>query len=340
MTRIARAIIDGLRPEVDSHRASFLGREVGGLPGPVWSLVAWNTVMALVTVLNVLALGLSHDLTVLRVAVAGYWVATALAVRLLGVRTPTWVLHLLLDLNIVVISVTAATALTDARAAGSLVFLVLPAVYAATWMDRQRLGAHLLLLLVASGAVVIVRGENADLTRAWIALVAVTIGLAYFVNALVRHLSQQAVLDPLTGLLNRAGLEMVLAAQERPGQPQSRVLAVLDLDGFKQVNDTLGHAGGDDVLREVGSVLRSGVRPNDSVVRTGGDEFLIVLTRTTVIQAREVVGRVVGRLPIGCSVGIVEWARDESLDDALRRADREMYQDKATRRGAGSGPGG
>ena len=335
MTRIGRALIDGLRPEVDPHRTSFLGREVGGLPGPVWSLVAWNTVMAMVAVLNALALGISHDLTPLRLVVAGYWVATALIVRLLGARTPTWLLHLLLDLNIVAISGTAATALTDARAATSLVFLVLPAVYAATWLDRQRLGAHLVVLLLAAGAAVIVRGESADLARAWVSLVTVTIGLAYFVNALVRHLSQQAITDPLTGLLNRAGLEVVLSAQERPGRPQSRVVAVLDLDGFKEVNDTRGHAGGDDVLRQVSSVLRSHVRPNDSVVRTGGDEFLIVLTRTTVAQAEEVVGRVVLTLPIGCSVGMTEWDAGESLDDVLRRADRVMYADKATRKGAG-----
>ena len=333
MGSVMRAIRGSLAPSVDAHSASFLGRTVSGMPGPVWSLVAWNTVMALITVSNAIALGISHDVTPIRLAAASYWIVTAVLVRFTAARTPNWVIHLLLDLNIVVISLSAATSVNDARAAASMVFLVLPAVYAATWMDRQRMGLHLIVLLAASGAVAIVLGRNPDIARAWISVVAVSIGLAYFVNALVDHLNRQAIIDPLTGLLNRTGLDMVLATQERDGRPQPRAVAVLDLDGFKAVNDARGHAGGDALLRDVGAVLRAGLRPNDTVVRTGGDEFLVVLTRTERPQAAEVIERVRDALPIGCSVGIADWPADVTLDEALHRADQDMYRDKARRKG-------
>ena len=333
MSSVMRAIRGSLAPSVDAHSASFLGRTVSGMPGPVWSLVAWNTVMALITVVNVLALGFSHELTPIRLAAASYWVVTALLVRLWGARTPNWAIHLLLDLNIVAISLSAATAVNDARAAATMLFLVLPAVYAATWLDRQRMGLHLIVLLVASGVTVIVLGRNPDIARVWISAMAVCIGLAYFINALVNHLNRQAIIDPLTGLLNRTGLDVVLATQERDGRPQPRAVAVLDLDGFKAVNDARGHAGGDALLRDVGAVLRAGLRPNDTVVRTGGDEFLVVLTRTERPQAAEIIERVREALPIGCSIGIADWPADVTLDAALHRADQDMYRDKARRKG-------
>ncbi|MCV2863564.1 GGDEF domain-containing protein [Albidovulum sediminicola] len=112
-----------------------------------------------------------------------------------------------------------------------------------------------------------------------------------------RRAEAQALTDPLTGLANRrafdAALERAVAGSER-GVPFS--LLHLDLDRFKQVNDTLGHAAGDHVLAEVARVLRGQVRQNDTVARIGGDEFMAILTGAT---DASVLGRIGGRIIAG-----------------------------------------
>ncbi|HSM52041.1 MAG TPA: diguanylate cyclase, partial [Thermoanaerobaculia bacterium] len=99
------------------------------------------------------------------------------------------------------------------------------------------------------------------------------------IEALQESLREQALRDPLTGLFNRRYLEETLEREivraERSGEPLAAVL--LDLDGFKVLNDRLGHAAGDELLRELGLLLRAKTRRSDFACRYGGDEFLIVM---------------------------------------------------------------
>lgn len=332
MNRVWRSIRDSLAPEVDPHAASFLGRRIAGMPGPVWSLVAWGLVMALVSLLNTIALAVSGDPSVGRLAILAYWVSTAVVIRIVGARTPGWLVHLVLDLNIVVICVSAATALNDLRAVSTLTFLVVPAVFMATWMSRQQVAAHLLVLVVGSAAVVVAIGADGDTVRVWLTLLAVCLALTYFINALVTHLNQQAIVDPLTGLFNRAGLDIVAGPHARSSVTAPRTVVVVDLDGFKAVNDSRGHTAGDELLRQVGATMRAHLRPNDTVTRTGGDEFVILLARTDVAQARSVVDRLVDALPLPASVGLVDWAEGVGIEAAIAEADALMYEEKALRR--------
>jgi diguanylate cyclase (GGDEF)-like protein len=160
----------------------------------------------------------------------------------------------------------------------------------------------------------------------------------------VRH---QATHDALTGLPNRVlfldTLERALA-ESRPGSP----VAVLfcDLDRFKVVNDTLGHAAGDELLRQVAARLRAAVRPGDTVGRLSGDEFAVILPGVAdPADAAALADRVVAcfaapfRLDgaetrVGTSVGVaVHDPRDRtSADELLRRADAAMYRHKEYRR--------
>jgi diguanylate cyclase (GGDEF)-like protein len=114
-----------------------------------------------------------------------------------------------------------------------------------------------------------------------------------------RHFSQQALTDPLTGLPNRRAwdkaLDQWLADARRTGQPLC--LAILDLDHFKPVNDSHGHAVGDQVLRAAAVGLRGGLRGNDFVARLGGDEFGLLLWVPDEPCARAVVERVRTALP-------------------------------------------
>jgi diguanylate cyclase (GGDEF)-like protein len=114
------------------------------------------------------------------------------------------------------------------------------------------------------------------------------VGAALRLGRMIALLRDQAWIDPLTGLKNRAALDDALeagaAAFERVGQPAA--LLLLDLDGFKRVNDEHGHGVGDELLRGVGAAIRTCCRPYDTPARFGGDEFAVLYTQTEAEGAR------------------------------------------------------
>ncbi len=162
------------------------------------------------------------------------------------------------------------------------------------------------------------------------------------------EMARLASTDPLTGLLNRRSL---MAAGEREFSRASRYgrpLAVLamDLDYFKQVNDSLGHAAGDRVLVSLAQLLQEQLRASDALGRVGGDEFIALLPETVLEGARRVAERlrqaadqelcqaVGGKdLPLSLSVGVsVSHPDDASLDELLERADLALYEAKQSGR--------
>jgi diguanylate cyclase (GGDEF)-like protein len=157
------------------------------------------------------------------------------------------------------------------------------------------------------------------------------------------ELTRQALRDPLTGLLNRAGLDAALdAALTRARADRTRLaLLFLDLDGFKSVNDTHGHAVGDEVLRTTAEVIMQSVRPTDVVARLGGDEFVVVLEDVAAGEAGAVAQRIHDLVSppdpgprsvpaVAASIGVAEVDGTEAPDPAelLTRADRAMYRSK------------
>ena len=142
--------------------------------------------------------------------------------------------------------------------------------------------------------------------------------------------------DPLTGCLNRRGFEerftAELNAAERMGQPLG--LLQIDLDRFKEINDTQGHAAGDELLIWVVNMVQETLRPTDWVGRLGGDEFAILLPGASRGNADEVADRVRYRLTerVGASIGISVFPVDGADQDELHRlADAELYELKGRR---------
>jgi diguanylate cyclase (GGDEF)-like protein len=158
-------------------------------------------------------------------------------------------------------------------------------------------------------------------------------------SARLDELKGLALTDPLTGLLNRRGF--VEQLEQLP--TGAGTLALLDGDRFKQVNDRLGHAEGDRVLRALADRLRDRLRKQDMAARWGGDEFVILLRDTDEQEARAIVKRVqlslrrrpIARLdgrPVNFSVGFAPLSGEtmEAVTEAVKAADAEMY---ATKRG-------
>ncbi|MDH4415932.1 MAG: GGDEF domain-containing protein [Acidovorax sp.] len=151
--------------------------------------------------------------------------------------------------------------------------------------------------------------------------------------------SSQARHDPLTGTLNRKGLdeamEREIARARRMGSPLC--LALLDLDNFKSLNDRLGHAGGDAALVHLAQVTREVMRPQDLLARYGGEEFVIVLPDTAVEAGVAAMTRLQRELTtrfflqgtekvlITFSAGVAQLSDTESSTDAILRADQAMY---------------
>jgi diguanylate cyclase len=154
-----------------------------------------------------------------------------------------------------------------------------------------------------------------------------------------QRLAALAYRDPLTGLRNRRFFS------ERLGEEVCRVnrrhtvmsLVCVDLNGFKEVNDTMGHAAGDQALMAVGRFLESLTRAEDLCCRVGGDEFVVLLPDTDEVACQAVVERLkahqaalagVGLGPQGLAIGAATWNPGDDEIRLLSRADEQMYADK------------
>jgi diguanylate cyclase (GGDEF)-like protein len=160
-------------------------------------------------------------------------------------------------------------------------------------------------------------------------------------------LERQVTTDPLTGLGNRRALEQrlgELCGSSSTGGCELSVVAI-DLDMFKQINDTLGHDAGDKCLVFLGNVLKAGLRRDDLAIRLGGDEFLVLMPNQSLEEARAAAGRLAAlysQIPwphvtspkptLSCGVAWGVIACETDVLDLLRRADAALYDSKRANR--------
>ncbi|RUO73330.1 GGDEF domain-containing protein [Idiomarina ramblicola] len=154
------------------------------------------------------------------------------------------------------------------------------------------------------------------------------------------RLRKVAVRDHLTGLGNRALLDETLehlSARLKRDNNQSHSVMLLDMDGFKAVNDRHGHQQGDEVLKQFGRLLQQQLRDTDRVFRYGGDEFVLILENTQAEQAEEIFSRIRNALNndinlatfnIGVSAGSLVMESFHSPQDIIDEADRRLYAAK------------
>ena len=168
-------------------------------------------------------------------------------------------------------------------------------------------------------------------------------GSAQWLQELVDALVELSSRDALTGLANRRSFDLALGREvdrvARSGEPA--LLLSLDIDHFKRVNDTWGHAAGDEVLKTVARVLQETVRPMDLVARVGGEEFAIILPEVGAPGAAQMADKLRRSIeetsfrfegtvvPVTVSLGVAEW--DPSIqdpDELVKRADAKLYEAK------------
>ncbi len=158
------------------------------------------------------------------------------------------------------------------------------------------------------------------------------------------HESRNALMDPLTGLGNRRSFQREGKRQESSAARDRRILlcGVIDLDGFKAVNDQYGHAAGDEVLRIVAHALSASVRPYDITARLGGDEFAFCLTvrdeaagerKSSTIHQALIAALETSQWRATCSLGA---ATGSDFEQAIRIADKIMYEAKSIKKSTAS----
>ncbi|MCU0620485.1 MAG: GGDEF domain-containing protein [Gemmatimonadales bacterium] len=151
-------------------------------------------------------------------------------------------------------------------------------------------------------------------------------------------------LDELTGLMSRERFMAILDHELTQRARPHAVLAFMDLDGFKRVNDRFGHDRGDEVLARFGRAARGAVRQGDPVARVGGDEFVALFLGCGLRRARAIVSRIEEQLAaryralgVGFSTGFATLRRGDTVRAVLKRADAAMYRVKRRRRARRTG---
>jgi diguanylate cyclase len=165
----------------------------------------------------------------------------------------------------------------------------------------------------------------------------------------LRRLSAEVSTDALTQVANRRGLDQAFTAEcaraereQAAGDTSAAALAVglIDIDNFKKLNDSLGHAAGDQALKLLAAAVRERLRPVDHLARFGGEEFVVLMPATQAAQAQEALTRLQRSLTealflhegrevfVTFSGGVTQWRQGEALQSALERADEALYEAK------------
>jgi diguanylate cyclase (GGDEF)-like protein len=269
-----------------------------------------------------------------RLAVAGAGlvaVAVGAAVLRWGSGLPRVVLGGLVTLGCLLISAVVLVSPDPTTAVVCASIATFVGVMACFFADRRVAVAHIATAVTGITAALVLRGDAPVVSAAALAVVVST--LSFVTRTLVLRASDAGA-DALTGLANRRGFDEALAEHtRRSGELLSAGL--LDLDHFKQINDTAGHEAGDRLLRRVAEEWRRAVPPGALLARHGGDEFALLMPGRSGAETLSAVRHLCSLVPdVSVSAGVAERRAGDSAAQLMRRADLALYRVKAAGRGA------
>ncbi|HUY06918.1 MAG TPA: diguanylate cyclase [Acidimicrobiales bacterium] len=249
----------------------------------------------------------------------------------IGARLPRWTLHL--DISIaMLVCVTLVTVGDSVQLNFSNIF-VWVVLYAAMFCSPFVIMAYVGAVWTEYASILLFGPKIADPAMSWLMLFTLTIVVVAVVSGIVSVLRASSNEDTLTGLPNRRAfderLDEELGRSRRSSEPLS--VALIDLDGFKAINDQFGHLAGDDILRELARSWLPALREGgDFLARIGGDEFVVIAPNSDYLGIQGVAERLMSSLPnqLHCSIGTATWDRLESASNLVHRADQKMYERK------------
>lgn len=282
-----------------------------------WTLASLDAITALIHAAMCLHAYLTKRINVIRVGIAlNTCVALILVLFLTGADKIIWVYPTL----------TTVFYLLPPKRAAAITVMMLASVVAVVW--KEMTAVELLTLMITTSATYLF-----------------SFAFSTKMHKQSQMLEQIATTDELTGIGNRRALaeKMREVTQRLTRDPAQRcTLAVLDIDHFKRINDEFGHAEGDSVLQRFAALIAERIRATDSFFRFGGEEFVLVLDTVDANDARgfvELLSREVEKaewpqkaLRVTVSVGIAQYASEDSPSVWLQRADAALYQAKANGR--------
>ncbi|SDO44613.1 diguanylate cyclase [Geodermatophilus sp. DSM 45219] len=211
--------------------------------------------------------------------------------------------------------------------------MVAMAVFSAHFLSSRAARLHVGLLLALTTAGAVAAAPSGFLPQ-WLTTVVTVVVLTEAQTRLSGDLLRAAGTDPLTGLANRRAWQVTadrgLAQARRSAEPFT--VALIDLDGFKAVNDQAGHGAGDALLQELARAWNAELRMSDLLGRYGGDEFVLSLPATDAARAEDLLARLRAAHPAAWSAGTATAGPGDTLADLLVRADTELYRSKRSRR--------
>jgi diguanylate cyclase (GGDEF)-like protein len=274
-----------------------------------------------------------RPVALLAVAAAGSVLLAATLVAA-GPRVTPPALALLVAGMIAGTSILVASAQTNAGAMLAGYAYVWLTVYSALFLPPRATQVHAVLITAGFGLGLLADDFSGTFTG-WL-LVSATVWVSGLtLSGLSARVRRQAETDDLTGLLNRRAFT---AAADREHELAARTgadltVVLIDLDGFKAVNDQEGHLAGDILLTDLAHAWQAALRPADILARRGGDEFAVLLPATPEDGAGHVVERLHEAHPFPWSSGIAAWPTGTPLDSALASADAKLYVNKRRRPG-------
>jgi diguanylate cyclase (GGDEF)-like protein len=284
---------------------------------------------------------------VARLVIAAACAVFAVALHLSAERVGLWALQAAAACGTLLLSLHLLQSVDSNSLSDEMLYIWL-ALYAAYFFPVRQAAAQLALMSGAYLVVLLVSSQHDVVAGSWLTLVGVIFPAAALLRAvrdavtgLVRSLAEAARTDTLTGLKNRLALEQEIHVEvERTLRAEQELSIVIgDLDHFKLVNDELGHRAGDEALERIGQILHKHRRVGDSVARTGGEEFTILLPGASEHEAYLVAERLrvqVERdfadhpVPVTFSFGVATYPEHgRNADAVIEAADQALYAAKA-----------